>query len=726
MSNMVVQTNVLALNAHRNIKVIGAKQSNASQKLSSGYRINNAADDAAGLAISEKMRSQIRGLDMASKNASDGQSLINTAEGGLQEIDNMLQRIRELTVQASTDTNDQATETDIQGDRRKIQDEIDSLTAEIDSMAERVEFNKKKVISGAYSDGETAESLMGKLGGTSTTASGGATAELRKYTKAELAELKSLATAMQDAGFTASVQAAMSDLGVANADVVAVSLSVFAASVFDAIDSGKTGTALDNAIAKAYKDFLAVADVKTLMTTGDGQQKAPVTSFLNSLKRDQGVAAKLNLVETVAAETATDKTASVLLTSANALLASILTDGVTEKQLNASLSLLAAAFTSDDLFKDADKSVSNLLDAFAAADPRLAEKADLLKAVAKSVASNGAASVASGTAIKLVQSLIAGNEVNASILTSLSLVAGALLGDDASLAGDASVSKLLDALGKAGTGALKPYTDLINAAIGMNVTKTNGSAAANAFIESILSFGPNMSLNDLNEAKANLDASGMAFEINSEAAAALKDAAKAIYDYQRNAGNTTIWNDVSLSSDQYKAYIADPEGSAKAGSQNGTTTPPASGSTTGGLTRPNANALYFQVGANSNQGIYVNIRSVKTDTLGIGDGNGNSKIDVMKETGDQITEQLDTLDRALTFVTSERAKLGAVYNRLDYTQKSLDISSENLSAAESRIRDTDMAKEMMAFTKANVLNQAGISMLSQANQSPQNILSLLR
>ena len=144
MSNMVVNTNVLSLNAHRNLSKIGVMQQKASSRLSSGLRVNSAADDAAGLAISEKMRAQIRGLDMATKNTQDGISLIQTAEGGLQEIDNMAQRIRELIVQAANDTNEQK-------DREKIAQEVDHLLKEIDAMAGRVEFNEKVLLNGSFS-----------------------------------------------------------------------------------------------------------------------------------------------------------------------------------------------------------------------------------------------------------------------------------------------------------------------------------------------------------------------------------------------------------------------------------------------------------------------------------------------------------------------------------------------------------------------------------------------
>ncbi len=142
MGNTVVNTNVLALNSHRALKNVGNMQASSSEKLATGQRINNAADDAAGLAISEKMRSQIRGLDQASRNAQDGISLIQTAEGGMTEMSEMVQRVRELTVQAANDTNTDE-------DRQKIDMEISQLGEEISSMSDRVEFNDNKLLNGS-------------------------------------------------------------------------------------------------------------------------------------------------------------------------------------------------------------------------------------------------------------------------------------------------------------------------------------------------------------------------------------------------------------------------------------------------------------------------------------------------------------------------------------------------------------------------------------------------
>ncbi len=143
---MVVQHNLQAMNANRMLNITTGSQSKSAEKLSSGYRINRAADDAAGLSISEKMRKQIRGLDQASTNAEDGVSAVQTAEGALTEVHSMLQRMNELAVQASNGTNSQT-------DRDAIQSEIDQLTTEIDRVAETTKFNEAYLLKG--DDGNT-------------------------------------------------------------------------------------------------------------------------------------------------------------------------------------------------------------------------------------------------------------------------------------------------------------------------------------------------------------------------------------------------------------------------------------------------------------------------------------------------------------------------------------------------------------------------------------------
>lgn len=140
---MIVQHNMTALNANRQLGITNTNLARSTEKLSSGYRINRASDDAAGLAISEKMRGQIRGLKQASTNAQDGQSLIQTAEGAMNEIHSVLQRMRELTVQAKNDTY-------LQSDRGKIQTEVEQLQCEITRISNQTEFNQMKLLDGSF------------------------------------------------------------------------------------------------------------------------------------------------------------------------------------------------------------------------------------------------------------------------------------------------------------------------------------------------------------------------------------------------------------------------------------------------------------------------------------------------------------------------------------------------------------------------------------------------
>ena len=142
---MVVQHNMQAANASRMLGITTGDQSKSTEKLSSGFKINRAADDAAGLSISEKMRKQIRGLDQASTNASDGISAVQTAEGALTEVHSMLQRMNELAVQAANGTNSES-------DRSSIQDEINQLTTEIDRVAETTKFNETYLLKGGNGD----------------------------------------------------------------------------------------------------------------------------------------------------------------------------------------------------------------------------------------------------------------------------------------------------------------------------------------------------------------------------------------------------------------------------------------------------------------------------------------------------------------------------------------------------------------------------------------------
>ena len=181
---MIINHNLMANNAIRNMNTNSATASKSMQKLSSGLRINGAADDAAGLAISEKMRGQIRGLDQASSNAQDGISLTQTAEGALNETTSILQRMRELSVQAGNDT---ATDSD----RKAMQDETKQLKTEIDRISTTTEFNTKKLLNGSLSGATTAQGTVAD----SSQFNAAATVATAGTSKAGLATVISSATA---------------------------------------------------------------------------------------------------------------------------------------------------------------------------------------------------------------------------------------------------------------------------------------------------------------------------------------------------------------------------------------------------------------------------------------------------------------------------------------------------------------------------------------------------
>jgi flagellin len=486
---MRIQNNVPALNAHRHYGINNTGVTKSIAKLSSGYRINSAADDAAGLAISEKMRAQIKGLTMASKNTQDATSLIQTAEGGMQEVDNMLQRIRELVVYASNDTQEQnALGT---GDRQKIQDEINQLAIEIDKTANRVEFNKKKLINGSAEAVVKDGAIVGTLSD-------------KKAAVASANDLYRLAEAKYNTA-KESVQNARDTLNNAlgNSDVDAALKRLVGSTSVDATIIGA-----------------AVASIQDALTSlGLSSEQAKVTTSTNLTAGDN---------------TFTD-----------------------------SIEALHAAVT--ELNK--------------ATDITEFEQVDINTVVA-----------AFGEAWS-----------------------------------EGSVGAAVEA-----------YKTTLTAAEGL-ATALAGSATT------------------LGDAKTELVA------------------AQAAYDAAEK-------------------------------------TP----------------ALYFQVGANAGQGIEVSIGSVDTAKLGIGHGDGSgTTLSVINLSGKNINAVLDTLDSSLSYVTTQRSKLGAIQNRLEYTQNSLDISAENLTNAESRIRDVDMAKEMTSFTKMNILFQASTAMLAQANSLPQGVLQML-
>ncbi len=560
---MVVQHNLQAMNANRMLGITTKEATGSTEKLSSGYRINRAADDAAGLAISEKMRKQIRGLAQASENAEDGISCVQTAEGALAEVQDMLQRMNELLVQAANGTNSET-------DRMYIQDEIDQLVSEVDRVAETTKFNETYLLKGD----ESAEMR---------------TVYMTNYSLTYTANMVS----NDVANSTSAPKYNVNYTGTNNVYIVDKE-------VYD------TGSNIAHAAYKIQQD----EDITPYMTTA--------STSVNKAE------AKLNTEDYVAFVNV-ELNSDVEAKGANA-----------DLQIDGSTSVIKSA-RELYIYNTTNGTITHILN-----DTEMTEYL------------NGDNTMKSQ--YRLVDVLDGEKGVGDHVKEQMG--ANVKAWTDSTLEKDVSMKKLYDANGQLVSGvALNKYFD------------ENGNY------------------------KGGLYTTSQARAIDEVFAS--KDAAQ-------NSGLKGISNnfDPAIITD----YI----------SQSSTRI-------TSALT------VNLQAGADSDR---ANKIAVELDTLtsaGLGiDKLASFNIGIVDTTGDNATDAIDVVADALQTVSRQRAALGAVQNRLDHTIKNLDNIVENTTAAESQIRDTDMAEEMVKYSNTNILQQAGQSMLAQANQSNQGVLSLLQ
>ncbi|WP_394679116.1 flagellin [uncultured Exiguobacterium sp.] len=560
---MIINHNITALNTHGKLSSASAAQSKSMEKLASGLRINRAGDDAAGLAISEKMRAQVRGLDQASRNAQDGISLIQTAEGALNETHDILQRVRELADQSAngTNTND---------DRKAIQDEVKQLKEEIDRIGNTTEFNTQKLLNGSL------KSALGSIVGSNST------------TSSVVGKLES--------GKMTAAQALAADL----------SSTTFGKDTFD-IDGHKVDVNWDTLLSQTEKDQIKA----TTATSGIAQ--------LNSVK-------------------------------------DLLTNKLNEAidQYNSSNPAGATV-----------QHIEGYLDSATAASAKLVLKSgsqgtdSAVQLVTSSGATGVGALIASNTAgdVSDPASTVnyGTNKYNGSTVASGATFEMDLNGVKMKVTTGAAINNTttMDAAATTIQTAIKTAVDSYN-------TLQGKSAGQEGFVEAI---------------KVTASKDGR-FQVSSES-------------------GTVNFKDYEGKSDVLNLGLSQAQTESAGG---------------GGMS--------FQIGANKGQSISVGLNDMRTAALGL------SGVDVSTKEG--ASSSLDSLDKAIKNVSSERSKLGAVQNRLEHTINNLKTSSENLTAAESRVRDVDMAKEMMNQTKNSILAQAAQAMLAQSNQTPQGVLQLLR
>ena len=604
---MRIQHNIMAMSAYRNYtNNVSAMKKNL-EKLSSGYKINRAGDDAAGLAISEKMRAQITGLETAQKNAKDGISLVQTAEGALTEVHDMLNRMVELATMSANGTYDNTT------DRAQLQKEMDQLRSEIDRIADSANFNGINLLDGSM-DGSGAGSKV----------------EFTSATIIEVQDIKDgqvpLKEAQKGKYSVDFSQATLSNASTADA-TISFNLTGGAngASVGITLTAGSTLAGAD--IAKAFLNAISTASANTSLGTG-------VTALTGSKLLIDGITfnvdvdgAKLTfeMDEVPTKEFATTPISAKLTVS----IGSAAGDFGNDTSVNSSQGEQFQVTTERE-------AVSSVGRVYAQASFTL-----------------NAASIVDGAAVKIGDTVYT-----------------FAVGADSKFKGAANVVDLTDT-------PLGASASLHDAAVRL-------AAAAKDNAQFYVGTNVSTGVISLTEKEGGIDynkynLAGADGKAVANGATAKGDATTA------NWGDLIQWGSADIKE------VAAP-----------------------------GKSLTLQIGdtAEDFNKLKVNIQDMHVDSLGI------DKISIADQ--DAASEAIKAIKNAINMVSDVRGTLGATQNRLDHTINNLSVMTENIQDAESTIRDTDVADEMMAYTKNNILIQSAQAMLAQANQVPQGVLQLLQ
>ena len=621
---MVVQHNLRAMNSNRMLGLTASTQSKSTEKLSSGYKINRAADDAAGLSISEKMRKQIRGLSQASLNAQDGISAVQTAEGALNEVQDMLQRMNELAVKAANGTMSES-------DRSYIQNEIDQLTTEIDRVSETTKFNETYLLKGVENT-DTVETAASTKVSYADSITGGRVMTWDGTAAGDLYATKDGKTTKLDANnFKDFIE-----LG--TKQVVDTAEIVGTAAIWDAAGNPMADGA-------AIKGVLDTDPDAKFYTGATGAGKELEVGAGNATDDDTGVALTVNAEkrsETVTVDmlneladamentgftvtVAADKSVTIGLAGYN-----IADDGkITKAGSDVVLGTVNNTTAAAGLTAESD-TIKMTIDQEAVAAAEVADEDDYTVTYKDA----DSVKVKDGYQIYKADSAIDTNQWGAQVFGQIATEANIMA-------------------------ELKIDTDLLMDKDGNVVSEED---LANHFDENGTYKNTLWKKND----------AGILTEVGAD-----------LID------KFVKWERTDATSEEVKS--------------------------TGALT------LSLQVGADTtgNNKISVDIESMGAENLGVKglkvDGGDSSNADAAVE----------TIAAAIEKVSAQRSALGAVQNRLEHTIANLDNVVENTTAAESQIRDTDMATEMVKFSNNNILAQAGQAMLAQANQANQGVLSLL-
>lgn len=678
---ITINTNVASLNAQRNLGTSQSALNKSMQRLSSGLRINSAKDDAAGLAISDRMTAQIRGLNQAARNANDGISLSQTAEGALQESTNILQRMRELAVQSANDTNSAS-------DRASLNDEVVQLQAELDRIAETTEFNGRKVIDGSLSD---ATFQVGANAGTNQTIS----FDISSALGADLSQVGTnigapngdavVGTAVADAGSLAAgtISVNDTDIGVTNSGSnvdIAAAINTAAGETIATAVNEQTFTFEDVNLNGTASSTLALTGVTFAGTVLDvnGVDVGAVTKA-DGGNFAQDVADAIETADSLITATVGPSTSGSL-----GALTTITTGGGEAYTLNvngdaANLLDVGASTTL------ADADVVSTIEAHAQTTGTLAG-GDL-----QYTDDSGNVLAITGTdETNLVFSSATGADID---LTEADSTAGGV-GYEATIAGGTQTD--------VGTVSLSSSADIAFVGTGGGITNGDDSTAATYVLT-------------VDSADVNVAAGADGFVTGQDVADALISAGfTASVDGSDVSFANSDGADMNL-----QEVITD-------GADDAAVATVAVGTGFADADVDDAGIDYEgQISLDSTSDIILTgtgLAAAGLDAV----GNATTTIDnVSVDTRENAWIAIESVDAALADIDTIRGGLGAVQNRFESTIANLNNVAENLSAARSRILDADIAMETSAMTKNNILQQAGVSILAQANQQPQLALSLL-
>ena len=691
---MRIQHNIMAMSAYRNYNTNTSAVAKNLEKLSSGYKINRAGDDAAGLAISEKMRAQITGLNAAQKNVKDGISLVKTAEGAMQEMQDMLNRMDYLATQSANGTYDNEV------DRKALQDEVDQLLSEIDRIADSANFNGIKLLDGtlgmnteAFKVGSAVSATDLVPGSAITPAYGASNASTTHIAEAGTAKKPEfsidLSKLVLEGTGTSSLKL---QLGGASYTITGITASTTASQIAAKLAAKITGTA-----------------TATTLKLGAGAN----TAWFKA----SAVGNKLHF--TLRGVGATASTIATAATAVNSTVVSNFDTFIGQK-----VQLVSGTAAKLDIKENGICDITEVT---------RAEAAPTSKKVGISITVD-ANLVADGNRITI------GVGNNAQTFTFKTKGSDSVAGAGANVI---DVSKFCTASGVAGTEA---FTEAIAQLTNKTVAdvKIGAGAGANELHVDMVNASKADDFTTYDDVKGLITAQGPDTAAKGVGVKIAVDSTKiAAGDTLTIDGKkyvfTTKGTEADTSTTKY-LKVADGMTGAdglKAALESAGYTVEADGTTAGRfIIRAAATAvdakgkpvkgveilgkgLTLQIGDTSdsfNQ-LGVSIQNMHAASLGV----GNLKIN----TAESAAAAIQTVKDAINTVSSVRGTLGATQNRLEHTANNLSVMAENIQDAESSIRDTDIAEEMMSYTKNNILVQSAQAMLAQANQVPQGVLQLL-